>query len=128
MHMVPHLSMPWAEIRPLQANAGELLVWKSNLIPWGSACDVSTEETPRKSLGSAFMLPGVAQSPLRQHLKSTQTITKERLRQGLGLESRLRVCLRSLKLYSAWFPEFDKFFDALGSLAREHGGGGAAGE
>ena len=34
------------------------------------------------------------------------------------METRLRICLRSLDLYSAWYPEFD----ALEALARAHGG------
>jgi hypothetical protein len=38
LHMKPTEAMPWAHIRALPAAAGDILLWKANLIHWGSSC------------------------------------------------------------------------------------------
>jgi len=96
LHMSPDKQMPWSHIRPLPAAPGEVLLWHGNLIHWGAACD-SDEQQPRKSIASAFMLPGSSEVP---------TISRMQLQAGLSLTSRLRLVLRALLTYEHWHPNF----------------------
>jgi len=97
LHMKPAQQMPWPHIRALPAAAGEILLWRGNLIHWGSACDTGVEEA-RKSVAAAFMLPGTSKE---------LTISKSHLQAGLSMAWRLRLVLRALLIYEHWHPDFD---------------------
>ncbi|CAK0799539.1 unnamed protein product [Prorocentrum cordatum] len=95
LHMRPEEQMPWAHIRPLPASPGDVLMWKGNLIHWGSAPDGAGD--PRKSIASAFFRAGSA---------AGQGISLGRLRAGLSVSARLQLVLRALLVYSDWHPGF----------------------
>ena len=81
----------------LPCDEGETLVWRANLLHWGSAC---VDGEPRKSLATAFVVPGVRAADVME------TMSQESLAAGLGLETRLRIVVKSLLQYRSWFPDF----------------------
>lgn len=96
-HMQPEKQMPWAHIRALPAAAGDVLMWKGNLIHWGSACDAYVEQ-PRKSVASAFYASGASDE--------LEGISRLRLRAGLATHVRLKLIIRALLTYERWHPGF----------------------
>lgn len=114
MHVVPAMKDPLLSssedpkhLRPddsteglgeaLPCDEGETLVWRANLLHWGSAC---VDGEPRKSLATAFVVPGVRAADVME------TMSQESLAAGLGLETRLRIVVKSLLQYRSWFPDF----------------------
>ena len=81
----------------LPCDEGETLVWRANLVHWGANC---ISERPRKSLATAFVVPGVRAAEVME------TMSQESLAAGLGLETRLRIVVKSLLQYRSWFPDF----------------------
>ena len=94
------------------AQAGEMLLWRGNLIhwPWVVACDAG-EAVPRKSMASAFM-PGVA--------KPSGSIARGRMEAGLSLELRLRIILKAMLMYEDWHPDFDGLAASLAYSRSRH--------
>lgn len=81
---------------PLPCEAGDVLMWRADLVHWGSACQ-ATATQPRKSLATMFLRPGAGQR---------NTITAEELRAGLSMDARLRIVARTLLQYKSWYPDF----------------------
>eukprot|EP00929_Paragymnodinium_shiwhaense_P010719 TRINITY_DN115636_c0_g1_i1.p1 TRINITY_DN115636_c0_g1~~TRINITY_DN115636_c0_g1_i1.p1 ORF type:complete len:271 (-),score=24.99 TRINITY_DN115636_c0_g1_i1:9-728(-) len=102
LHMQPDQAMPWAHIRPLPCSPGDILLWKGNLIHWGSACGRNVQQ-PRKSIGTAFIVPCDTDESL--HGKG-ESLSKAQVEAGLSLEERLRLVLRALIKYEHWHPKF----------------------
>ena len=84
-------------VQALPCAAGETLVWKANTIHWGAPC---TEGPPRRSLATAFVIPGVRAAEVME------TMSEESLSAGLSLETRLRIVVKSLLQYRSWYPDF----------------------
>jgi hypothetical protein len=105
-HMAPAESLPWGHIRALPASPGDVLMWRSSLIHWGSACSESAAE-PRKSIAMSFMRPCVGSPP------DGSRISREDLRRGLSMEQRVHVIARSLLTYEHWHPRFDRLSPAV---------------
>ena len=80
----------------MTAAAGDVLLWRANLIHWGSACGESNP-TPRKSIAMAFMRPDGTDSG---------RFSRGTLQSGLSLTRRVRVIARALLTYEHWHPDF----------------------
>jgi hypothetical protein len=104
LHMKPTEAMPWAHIRALPAAAGDILLWKANLIHWGSSCGSFCDREPRKSIAMAFMLPTASCEP-----GSSGRLSRADLQAGLSLMQRVKIVTRSLLQYEHWHPTFAGF-------------------
>jgi hypothetical protein len=103
MHMQPQLAMPWAHVRALPCEAGSVLMWHASLIHWGSACGEG-EACPRQSIAFALKLPSAGGTSKRAD--SGVRLSQETLRQGLSMQDRLRIVVKSLLQYEHWHPTF----------------------
>jgi len=101
----------FAATTPLPAPAGSVLVWHPNIIHWGSACSAYAAGPARKSIAGAFRLPErrLPTSEKERRLYGRGPVTREELRAGLGVDTKLRCIAYALMMYSVWFPEFEGF-------------------
>lgn len=111
-HRAPHLmpNFPYAHVRPLEANAGTVLMWHHNTIHWGSSCSPYATH-PRKSIAMSFRLREEEKpfSAKDEELYGRRPYTRQELAAGIPMDERLRLCTRALMMYSVWHPEFKGF-------------------
>lgn len=88
----------------LSCKAGEVLIWKANLIHWGASC---TSTRPRRSMATAFVTEDV------KAFKALASVMRHELPEDL--ETRLRIIVKSLLQYKSWYPNFQGL-DFLGTL------------
>ena len=100
LHMKPSDTMPWAHIRALPASAGDVLIWRANIIHWGSACGARAA-TPRKSVAMSFTLQSDADETC-----VGGSIRRVDLRAGLSMAQRVKLIATSLLTYEHWHPKF----------------------
>merc|ERR1712039_294911 len=96
-HMKPDEHTAWHNGQALPCDAGDVLMWQSNAIHWGSECAAGVAK-PRKSISTMFM---------RHKEGVSNCIAKADLQAGLSLEARLRIVMRALLIYKTHFPSFE---------------------
>lgn len=98
-HMCPDQQMPWAHIQPLPCSAGDVLIWRGNLIHWGGSCGKNVLQ-PRKSIASTFRI--------QSQSNETQSgmLSRADLMAGLSMSARLKVIVEALLGYEHWHPGF----------------------
>ena len=119
-HLTPTLRpFPYSHVRPLNTGAGSVLMWNTCTIHWGSSCSpaeyLGEGEESRKSIAMSFRVPQSKQAMREKEWDQYGRLpfTQMEIAKGIPLAERMKLCLRGLKMYSVWHPEFHGFDKAL---------------
>jgi hypothetical protein len=119
-HLTPtQRPFPYSHVRPLNTGAGTVLMWNTCTIHWGSSCSpaeyLGEGEESRKSIAMSFRVPQSVQAMREKEWDQYGRLpfTREEIAKGIPMHERMKLCLRGLKMYSVWHPEFHGFDKAL---------------